>query len=84
MTKFGQNCPNSVTAVNKNCPKEEDRAPFEQFTNLDTLVQALFFLKNQRLDRRGETLIFIDEIQEAPEALKMLRYFHEQAPSASR
>src|ERR1700743_938957 len=55
-------------------------APFAQFTGLETLVQALFFLKNQRLDKRSETLIFIDEIQEVPEALQMLRYFYEEAP----
>jgi predicted AAA+ superfamily ATPase len=28
----------------------------------------------------GETLLFIDEIQESPEAIQMLRYFYEEFP----
>jgi len=58
----------------------EDRKPFEEFSNMQTLVQALFFLKNKLLDDRSETLIFIDEIQEVPEALQVLRYFYEEYP----
>lgn len=58
----------------------EDRKPFEEFSNFDTLLQSLFFLKNRSLAKRKETLIFIDEIQEVPEALQQLRYFYEEAP----
>ncbi len=58
----------------------EDRKPFEEFSNFDTLLQSLFFLKNRSLAKRKETLIFIDEIQEVPEALQQLRYFSEEAP----
>src|ERR1017187_768400 len=58
----------------------EDRKPFEEFSNFDTLLQSLFFLKNLSLSKRKETLIFIDEIQEVPEALQQLRYFYEEAP----
>ncbi|HTJ14460.1 MAG TPA: AAA family ATPase, partial [Dinghuibacter sp.] len=72
-TRFGQ-------YIYLNLERDDDREPFEQFTSLESLVQALFFLKNQRLDKRGDTLLFIDEIQEVPEALKMLRYFYEEAP----
>ena len=57
-----------------------DRQPFEQFTDMDTLLQALFFIKNKTLALRQQTLIFIDEIQEIPEALNILRYFYEQVP----
>jgi predicted AAA+ superfamily ATPase len=32
------------------------------------------------LAERANTLVFIDEIQEVPEALQYLRYFHEEAP----
>jgi len=60
-----------------------DRQPFLQFTNIDTLAQSLFFLKNMRYEQRAETLIFIDEIQEAPEAMNLLRYFYEQMPEIS-
>jgi predicted AAA+ superfamily ATPase len=55
----------------------EDRQPFEQFVNIETLLQAIFFLKNKRLSQKQQTLLFIDEIQAAPEALNLLRYFYE-------
>src|SRR6476659_6952399 len=45
----------------------EDRQPFEDFVNFDTLLQSLFFLRNLSLTKRNNTLIFIDEIQEVPE-----------------
>jgi uncharacterized protein len=58
----------------------EDRKPFENFSNFETLLQALFFLKNKSLADRTNTLVFIDEIQEVPDALQHLRYFYEEAP----
>ncbi len=58
----------------------EDRLPFERFVNMETLLQALFFLKNKSLSQQQHTLIFIDEIQAVPEAVRLLRYFHEEAP----
>lgn len=60
---------------------EEDKKPFLQYKNLDQLLQAVFFIKNQRLSKKENTLIFIDEIQEVPEALNILRYFYEQEPT---
>jgi len=57
-----------------------DRRPFEEFTNIDNLLQALFFLKNKSYQQKQHSLIFIDEIQEVPEALNILRYFYEEAP----
>lgn len=58
----------------------EDRLPFEQFSNIETLVQALFFIKNCSLEKKKQTLLFIDEIQEVPAALNILRYFYELEP----
>lgn len=58
----------------------EDKKPFLEFVNFDTLLQTLFFLKDKSLSKRSDTLIFIDEIQEVPEAMQQLRYFFEQAP----
>jgi hypothetical protein len=55
----------------------EDRKPFENFSNFENLLQALFFLKKKLLADRANTLVFIDEIQEMPEALQYLRYFYE-------
>lgn len=58
----------------------DDRQPFEQFSTIETLVQSLFFIKNKMLSKKAATLIFIDEIQEVPEALNILRYFYESEP----
>jgi predicted AAA+ superfamily ATPase len=58
----------------------EDRKPFEQFTNVSTLLQTVFLLKNKLLSEKEDTLLFIDEIQEHPPALNILRYLYEQEP----
>jgi predicted AAA+ superfamily ATPase len=58
----------------------EDKEPFEGFTSIERLLSALFFLKNKVLAKKSNTLIFIDEIQEVPKALNILRYFYEFAP----
>ncbi|MHB1921922.1 MAG: ATP-binding protein [Chitinophagaceae bacterium] len=57
-----------------------DRQPFEQFSTIETLVQTLFFIKNKFLSEKEKTLIFIDEIQQVPQALNILRYFYESEP----
>ncbi|MFH1504123.1 MAG: AAA family ATPase [Candidatus Omnitrophota bacterium] len=55
-----------------------DRELFEKNYTIDELIQAIFFLKNKnRLI--SKTLIFIDEIQNSPGAVSMLRYFYESA-----
>jgi predicted AAA+ superfamily ATPase len=59
----------------------EDKLPFERFENIDSLIQSIFFLKNKTLDVKNDTLVFIDEIQEMPQAINMLRYFHERVPN---
>lgn len=64
-----------------NLELSNDRLPFEQFSTIETLVQTLFFIKNQILAKKEHTLIFIDEIQEVPEALNVLRYFYESEPA---
>ena len=63
-----------------NLELQEDRLPFEQFTNIELLIQTLFFIKNCSLDKKKQTLLFIDEIQEVPSALNILRYFFELEP----
>jgi uncharacterized protein len=58
----------------------EDRKPFENFTSLASLVQTLFIQKGLSYKQKANTLIFIDEIQELPSAMNLLRYFYEQEP----
>ena len=66
-----------------NLELSEDKQPFENFTSIETLINTLFFLKNKIVAKKSTTLIFIDEIQEVPKALNILRYFFELAPEIS-
>jgi len=63
-----------------NLELDADKQPFLDFTNIETLIQVLFFIKNKTLATKSNTLLFIDEIQEVPAALNILRYFYEQEP----
>jgi len=56
----------------------EDRALFERKLGFEDRVESIFFYKNATRDVR-KTLLFIDEIQNAPQAVTELRYFYEKA-----
>ena len=56
-----------------------DAESFEGERDIHKIVDKIFFLKDAVKDK-ANTLIFIDEIQEVPEALNMLRYFYEEYP----
>jgi uncharacterized protein len=62
-----------------NLELKEDAAIFQNYTRFSNLVEAIFFLKDKDI-QQPETLIFIDEIQEVPEAVNLLRYFFEDYP----
>lgn len=47
--------------------------------SIEDLIVNLFAIKGLRR-KEGSTLVFIDEIQNCPEAMAMLRYFYEQRP----
>ncbi len=66
--------------ISLNLELSDDRVPFKQFTNIERLIQDIFRLKVKDLSLRNQTLLFIDEIQAAPVATCLLRYFYEQAP----
>ncbi|MFA5804218.1 MAG: AAA family ATPase [Melioribacteraceae bacterium] len=55
----------------------EERKIFDDRQNFEEVIDALFFLKNGGKNV-PDTLIFIDEIQNSPEAVKNLRYFYEK------
>jgi len=63
-----------------NLEKAEDKNIFSQSKNIAKLVEAIFFNKNKKYSKNLKTLIFIDEIQESPIAIEMLRYFYEDFP----
>lgn len=61
-----------------NLEKEEERQIFETSYPFQDLLMALFFYAGKER-HAGRTLIFIDEIQNAPKAVALLRYFKEEA-----
>jgi uncharacterized protein len=68
------------TFIPLNLELAADRAIFTKGSSLATVLDALHFLKGIPKNTGGRTLLFIDEIQKSPEAVAMLRYFHEEAP----
>ncbi len=60
-----------------NLDLKKDRDIFNESLSVKELFQAILVLKNFHL-KNGATLIFIDEIQNSPTAVKMLRYFYEE------
>ena len=60
-----------------NLDLKKDRDIFDESLTIQELFQAILVLKNVIL-KSGTTLIFIDEIQNSPFAVKMLRYFYEE------
>lgn len=61
-----------------NLDKAADRQLFEDYGEINTLISAVYLLNGQ-LKRDVPTLLFIDEIQNSPRAVAMLRYFYEEA-----
>ena len=58
----------------------EDQQHFLKHTTIEDTIASIFYAKNKQLSKRPHTLLFIDEIQEIPSALGLLRYFYEQVP----
>jgi predicted AAA+ superfamily ATPase len=51
---------------------------FEDYTNMETLLTGIYLI-NETARKEVPTLLFIDEIQNSPRAVSLLRYFHEKA-----
>ncbi len=62
-----------------NLEKADDRYFFEQSDDIKKIVDSLFLSRNIS-SKIGDTLLFIDEIQESPKAIQLLRYFYEEIP----
>jgi predicted AAA+ superfamily ATPase len=65
--------------ISLNLEREADRAIFEKTDSIADILNAIYLLKNI-VPQEGETLLFIDEIQESPKAIQLFRYFHEERP----
>ncbi len=61
-----------------NLEKEEERKIFEKTYPFNDLLTTLFIFAQKKRARK-KTLIFIDEIQNSPKAIALLRYFYEDA-----
>lgn len=73
--EFAKQFPNYIEL---NLELKTDKDIFEIET-IDTILNAAYLLKGVSPDY-GTTLLFIDEIQEAPKAIQQLRYFYEVKP----
>jgi uncharacterized protein len=62
-----------------NLERKEEARIFENYQTFAELVDTIFFIKNEQKNEE-QTLIFIDEIQEVPAAINLLRYFKEDYP----
>ena len=67
-------------AIMLNLERAQDLEYFKDFSDAQTLVEALMLAHNISLAALQDTLLFIDEIQESPEAIALLRYFYEDVP----
>lgn len=64
-----------------NLEKKTDSLYFEQTDEVHTIIESLLISNNILSQDIEETLLFIDEIQEQPRAIQLLRYFYEEIPN---
>lgn len=75
--QFAKTFPNAILL---NLEKPSDRSYFEDFDDVKTIVEALLVSNNQSNSDPSKILLFLDEIQESPKAIQLLRYFYEEIP----
>ncbi|MDR1180445.1 MAG: AAA family ATPase [Bacteroidales bacterium] len=76
INRFARNFDNFLSV---NLERKEARGIFESFDDVKKLLPALFLYCNTP-KKEGKTLLFIDEIQNSPHAVSLLRYFYEDLP----
>lgn len=66
--------------ISLNLEKSEDASFFKAYgDNVKNIFDAILLFKNTPYEPKN-TLLFIDEIQEVPKAIALLRYFYEDLP----
>ena len=63
-----------------NLEKPSDIYYFNEFDDVKTILEGLFLTNKISTSETKNTLLFIDEIQESPKAIQLLRYFYEEIP----
>ena len=74
--EFGRSFENYIYL---NLELAESRRIFETEMPLDDSIKIMF-AQSGKVRREGDTLLFIDEIQNSPRAIGKLRYFYEEHP----
>ena len=75
--KFGERYDHFILI---NLEKKSNQQVFERFENAKSILEALLLENNLDSSKIGQTLLFLDEIQESPKAIQLLRYFYEEVP----
>lgn len=75
--QFAKTFPNAILL---NLEKPSDRSYFDDFDDVKTIFEAILISKNQSNSDPSKILLFLDEIQESPKAIQLLRYFYEEIP----
>ncbi|MBC8421305.1 MAG: ATP-binding protein [Actinobacteria bacterium] len=65
--------------IHLNLDKQKDLEVFEQNNDVQKIIQILFLRQNIVLKSNASVLVFIDEVQNSPQAVWLLRYFYEEA-----
>lgn len=66
--------------INLNLEHAEALSFFKRYDSVSKIVDALFIEHNISSSEKQNCLLFIDEIQESPKAISLLRYFYEDEP----
>ena len=66
--------------ISLNLERAIDKDIFVRYNSINDVVQTIFFQHNKKIEQIADTLLFIDEIQQSPEAVALLRYFYEDYP----
>ena len=65
--------------ISLNMEKKAHQRFFDGLQDVHQIIEAVFLSTNTPKDN-GPVLLFIDEIQESPRAIQLLRYFYEERP----
>lgn len=63
-----------------NLEKPSHKSYFTDFDDVKSIMEALLLINRIPADQLPNTLLFVDEIQESPKAIQLLRYFYEELP----
>jgi len=67
-------------SIHLNLEKKEDSRYFEQADDVHAILESLLISNNIVSKDLDNTLLFLDEVQEVPKAIQLLRYFYEEVP----